>query len=161
MRAGHDTRERTLARLREGYACGEIETGTFTARVERALHAGTRHELDGLTADLPAVEGSFARAARALRGALGGGGAPEPESLLGTAALQGGRLTLGRAPSCELVFADDTVSRRHAGLRLRDGRWFIADLGSSNGTWVNGRRVYDAEVRAGDEIRLGSAVFRL
>lgn len=160
MRAGHDTRERTLAQLREGYACGELETGTFSLRVEQALHAGTRSELQGLTADLAAVEGRFARAGRALRAALrrpDSGAAP----LLDTATLAGGRLTLGRAPSCELVFDDDTVSRRHAGLRLRDGRWFIADLASSNGTWVNGRRVYDAEVRPGDEIRLGSAVFRL
>ena len=160
MRAGHDTRERTLARLREGYACGKLETGAFSLRVEQALHAGTRAELQGLTADLPAVEGPLARAARALREVLPGR-QPAPASLLEASAVEGGRLTLGRAPSCELVFSDDTVSRRHAGLRVRDGRWFICDLGSSNGTWVNGRRVFDAEVRPGDEIRLGCAVFRL
>lgn len=160
MRAGHDTRERTLAQLRDGYACGELETGAFGLRVERALHAATREELRGLTADLPAAGGRLARGARRLREAMPGR-EPAAASLLHAATLAGGRLTLGRAPSCELVFDDDTVSRRHAGLRLREGRWFIADLESSNGTWVNGRRVYDAEVRPGDEIRLGGARFRL
>ena len=47
------------------------------------------------------------------------------------------------------MFADDTVSRRHAELRLHDGRWMLRDLGSSNGTWVNGRRVMEAEVAPG------------
>jgi predicted component of type VI protein secretion system len=68
---------------------------------------------------------------------------------------------LGRSPGCELVFCDDTVSRRHGRLELRDGRWFLVDLDSSNGTIVNGRRVRDAEVRAGDRIRLGAAGFTL
>ena len=75
------------------------------------------------------------------------------------ALLQAAELTLGRAPDCALVFADDTVSRHHARLELRDGRWFLVDLDSSNGTLVNGRRVRDSEVRAGDEIRLGAAGF--
>jgi len=159
MGATDDTRERTLARLREGYACGELHTDTLGARVERALRAGSAAELRGLTADLPAVEGRWSRAAGALRRAL-----RRPAPALGpldAGLLSGGRLTLGRSPACELVLADDTVSRRHAALRLQDGRWLIRDLGSSNGTWVNGRRVFDAEVRPGDEIRLGSAAFRL
>jgi pSer/pThr/pTyr-binding forkhead associated (FHA) protein len=59
------------------------------------------------------------------------------------------------------VFCDDTVSRHHARLELRDGRWFLIDLDSSNGTSVNGRRVRDAEVRPGDRIRLGAAGFTL
>jgi pSer/pThr/pTyr-binding forkhead associated (FHA) protein len=59
------------------------------------------------------------------------------------------------------VFGDDTVSRHHARLELRDGRWFLVDLDSSNGTLVNGRRVHDVEVRPGDRIRLGAAGFTL
>jgi FHA domain/Domain of unknown function (DUF1707) len=160
MRATHRTRERTLARLREGYAGGELHTETFALRVEAALEAGSREALHGLTADLPAAGGRVHRAGRALRAALAppaASGAP----LLEAGSLRGGRLVLGRHPACELVFDDATVSRRHAGLRLRDGRWYLADLGSSNGTWVNGRRVFDAEVRPGDEIRLGDVTFRL
>ena len=63
--------------------------------------------------------------------------------------------------SCELVLDDCTISRRHAALVLRDGDWFLVDLGSINGTWVNDRRVLHAEVVPGDEIRLGAARFRL
>ena len=59
------------------------------------------------------------------------------------------------------MFADDTVSRRHAELRLREGSWILRDLGSSNGTWVNGRRVMEAEVAPGDEVVLGACRFRL
>ncbi len=59
------------------------------------------------------------------------------------------------------MLADDTVSRRHAELRVEDGRWLLRDLGSSNGTWVNGRRVIEAEVRPGDLLHLGGAEVRL
>jgi pSer/pThr/pTyr-binding forkhead associated (FHA) protein len=53
------------------------------------------------------------------------------------------------------------VSRRHAELRAEDGRWIVRDLGSSNGTWVNGRRVMEAEVRPGDVLHLGGCRLRL
>ena len=158
MRATHRTRDETLARLREGYAGGALGTGTLELRVNSALRAATRAQLTALTADLPV--GRLARARRALRGAL----APRPAApsvLLESARLRGGRLVLGRAPDCELVFDDDTVSRRHAALRCRDGRWYLTDLASSNGTWVGGRRIFDAEVVAGDEIGLGELRFRL
>ena len=59
------------------------------------------------------------------------------------------------------MFGDDTVSRHHARLELREGRWFLVDLDSSNGTLVNGRRVHDTEVRPGDRILLGAAGFTL
>ena len=73
----------------------------------------------------------------------------------------GGRLVLGRSPGCQLVFADDTVSRRHAELRFSDGRWMLRDLGSVNGTWVNGRRVMEAEVAPGDDVQLGGLAIRI
>jgi pSer/pThr/pTyr-binding forkhead associated (FHA) protein len=70
-------------------------------------------------------------------------------------------LVLGRSSTCQLVLTHDTVSRRHAELRIQDGCWLLRDLGSSNGTWVNGRRVMEAEVRPGDLIHLGGAEIRL
>ena len=82
-------------------------------------------------------------------------------ALIDPALLRHARLTLGRSPECELVFADDTVSRRHALLELHEGRWFLKDLGSSNGTLVNGREIRDAEVQVGDRICLGGAEFTL
>lgn len=55
---------------------------------------------------------------------------------------------------------DKTVSRRHAELTPDEGSWFIRDLESSNGTFVNGRPVIDrSEVRAGDRIRCGDTLF--
>jgi pSer/pThr/pTyr-binding forkhead associated (FHA) protein len=59
------------------------------------------------------------------------------------------------------VLSDDTVSRRHAELWLVDGRWHVRDLGSSNGTYLNGRRVVEAEVIAGDDLTLGACTVRL
>ena len=50
-------------------------------------------------------------------------------------------LLLGRGPVCDITLTDATVSRRHAALSYRDGHWVVADLGSRNGTWVNGTRV--------------------
>jgi pilus assembly protein CpaF len=56
--------------------------------------------------------------------------------------------------------SDPTVSRRHALLSYRDGRWQLRDLGALNGTYVNGARVIDAtEVRSADEVCFAAAAF--
>jgi pSer/pThr/pTyr-binding forkhead associated (FHA) protein len=55
-----------------------------------------------------------------------------------------------------MVLGEPTVSRLHAELREEGEGWVIADLGSTNGTWVNGWRVQRAELRAGDEVSLGA-----
>jgi pSer/pThr/pTyr-binding forkhead associated (FHA) protein len=74
----------------------------------------------------------------------------------------GARLTVGRSPSCDCVLPEDCVSRCHAELRRDGERWFLRDLGSSNGTRVNGVRVIEAvEVRPGDRLSLGGAAYRL
>ena len=154
MRPSEDTREHTLGRLRRGYVSGRLDTETFARRVDCALGASDSRELQGLTADLPAPRQSrLARLADRLR--RRGPRLTLPDQVAG------GRLVLGRSPGCQLVFADDTVSRRHAELRFRDGRWMLRDLESSNGTWVNGRRVVEAEVGPGDEIALGRYRMRL
>ena len=147
MRPSDTTRERTVNRLRRGYVAGRLDTDTFSRRIDVALRAD-REQLGGLTADLPSPR-SLPR--RWLR--------RRPVGLLEGAAA--GLLVLGRSSGCQLVFADDTVSRRHAELRLVDGRWMLRDLGSSNGTWVNGRRVMEAEVAPGDDVQLGGCALRL
>jgi pSer/pThr/pTyr-binding forkhead associated (FHA) protein len=64
---------------------------------------------------------------------------------------------LGRDKGTEIVLRDPEVSRRHARFASQDGVVFVEDLESSNGTFLNGRRVTDAiEVRAGDEIDVGT-----
>jgi pSer/pThr/pTyr-binding forkhead associated (FHA) protein len=155
MRPSDDTREHTLARLRRGYVAGRLHTETFTQRVDRALQASCDEELAGLTADLPAQRTTPVDRLRAFFRRPGRAHLPPLDRLTD------GRLILGRSSGCELVFSDDTVSRRHAELRIVDGRWMLRDLGSSNGTWVNGRRVMEAEVAAGDDVSLGHCRFRL
>src|SRR5215217_3624443 len=158
MRPSEDTRERTLAHLRRGYVSGRMGTETFALRIDRALHAPSHAELRGLTADLPVpARPSLRERLRALAERRGAA----PLRLPPAAELTYARLTLGRGPDCSVVLADDTVSRRHAELVLCDGVWLLRDLGSANGSWVNGRRVVEAEVLPGDEIVLGGCRFIL
>jgi FhaA, N-terminal domain/FHA domain len=68
-------------------------------------------------------------------------------------------VTLGRSSRCDVVLDDQNVSRQHAELRPRGGSWVLTDLGSTNGSSINGRRI-DAPtvVKPGDEIELGTLV---
>src|ERR1700751_1771423 len=59
---------------------------------------------------------------------------------------QGERTLIGRSPDCAIFLDDVTVSRRHAVLLEREGRWFVEDQGSLNGTFVNRRRGDSAEL---------------
>ena len=69
-----------------------------------------------------------------------------------------GGATLGRSRDCDVVLSDANVSRRHAEVRPAAGRWTIADLGSTNGVLLNGRRIAGIEqLTAGDHIALGTA----
>jgi len=70
-----------------------------------------------------------------------------------------GGATIGRSRECDIVLADANVSRRHAEvLPAAAGAWTIADLGSTNGVLVNGRRIPGSEaLAAGDRIALGTA----
>jgi predicted component of type VI protein secretion system len=68
---------------------------------------------------------------------------------------------VGRSRQCEIVVEDPNVSRRHAELRPRGGSWVLTDLGSTNGSRINGRPVEGPTVvKPGDEIELGTAVMR-
>lgn len=62
---------------------------------------------------------------------------------------------IGRSFAAHVQLDDPGVSRRHALVMLRQGRVRIVDDRSANGTWVNGRRVVDAELRDGDVIAIG------
>jgi len=69
--------------------------------------------------------------------------------------LEGERTTIGRSPDCDIFLDDVTVSRRHAVLIQRDGRFVIEDLGSLNGTFVNRRRTDSVELEDDDELQIG------
>ena len=68
---------------------------------------------------------------------------------------EGERTTIGRSPDCGVFLDDVTVSRRHAVLIERDGRWWVEDQGSLNGTFLNRRRIESAELSDGDELQVG------
>lgn len=67
--------------------------------------------------------------------------------------------TVGRHPESDIFLDDITVSRRHVEFRRREGGFVVNDLGSLNGTYVNGDRIDDARLQNGDEVRIGK--FRL
>jgi hypothetical protein len=70
-------------------------------------------------------------------------------------ALLGGRMTIGRLADCEIHLDDANASRLHAALVKEGERWVVEDLGSTNGTLLNGRRVERAPLSEGDVITIG------
>jgi hypothetical protein len=72
-----------------------------------------------------------------------------------------GGATMGRSRQCDVTVDDPNVSRQHAEVRPRGGSWVLSDLGSTNGSRLNGHRVEGSEVlKPGDEIELGTTVLR-
>jgi pSer/pThr/pTyr-binding forkhead associated (FHA) protein len=65
-------------------------------------------------------------------------------------------LVIGRLPECEIVLQDSNVSRRHAELRRSGDGVFVTDLGSTNGTRVNGTPIREQMLTSGDEVSVGS-----
>src|SRR6187431_684790 len=71
-------------------------------------------------------------------------------------------LSVGRVQGNELMLPKGNVSKRHARLLYRDGRFIVTDLNSTNGTYVNRRRIAHATiVRDGDRIYVGDFVLRI
>lgn len=68
--------------------------------------------------------------------------------------------TVGRVADREVFLQDDSVSRRHAEIRCVDGQWFVVDLASLNGVFVNDHRVTKGSLNEGDEVRFGSVRLR-
>lgn len=61
----------------------------------------------------------------------------------------------GRSPDSDVFLDDVTVSRRHAEIRRRRDGWYVHDLGSLNGTYVNRERVEMTKLASGDELQIG------
>jgi hypothetical protein len=71
-----------------------------------------------------------------------------------------GWVTVGRAPTSNIVLDETTVSSTHARLRPRGQIYVVEDLGSTNGTYVNERAVTEAQLRLDSRLRIGETVFR-
>ncbi|HEX7671491.1 MAG TPA: GGDEF domain-containing protein [Polyangiaceae bacterium] len=71
-----------------------------------------------------------------------------------------GNFLIGRDADCALVLPDPGVSGHHALLEDRGGAWALVDLGSTNGISVNGQKCFEADLRHGDKLTLGTTVLR-
>ena len=102
----------------------------------------------------PAIPGSVTRMMPSV--------VDRPTSMTRLGSLATTTLKIGRSPDNDLVLADLEVSRHHAELRRRsDGIYEIADVGSNNGTYVNGRRITSRVLNESDIIGIGHSTFRL
>lgn len=111
-----------------------------------------------------------AHKAQARQRARTASGPPSASSILVTGGplvgmsipLSGRDVILGRSPASTLVLSDEFVSSRHARLRFENGQWWIDDLGSSNGTFVDDERIAEPRaVNVGDNIRIGQTTLEL
>ncbi len=71
------------------------------------------------------------------------------------------QLTIGRSSELDMVLVEDMVSRKHARITLTNGKITIEDLGSTNGTFVNGEKVKTSRLKEGDRILIGTSILKL
>ncbi len=83
------------------------------------------------------------------------------ESTYGYSLPETASVVVGRAPTSDFPIIDPTISRRHAQILRQDDRILVRDLGSSNGTYVNGERIESVELKPGDIVTFGKVKFRL
>lgn len=70
-------------------------------------------------------------------------------------------VSIGRSLDNDVILQYPSVSRHHAQVIFRHGRWLLRDLGSTHGSWVNGHRIQECILRAGDVVSLGDAVLEV
>ena len=166
MRHTGDTRRALARRLSVAYASGLLSEDTFVRRVDELLgqtlidqgrivgdlnlRGGPRGNRRSVTGE--ALTRALARLRQRAR-------APDPGPARALLALDWtgdtAQMTIGRHHSSDVVLTAEGVSRRHAALRFRDGRWILQDLDSTNGTTVNGVLVGRCELRPGDHLDIG------
>jgi hypothetical protein len=165
VRASDAERDNAVRVLRDRVAEGRISHATFERRLDLVLRAEHRAELDEIIQDLPRsrlvdrLTGLVATVSQVTARIEAAWRAPRlPRFMLPPPGLS--RLLIGRGPACDMVLADITVSRIHAELYRADDAWVLADLGSLNGTRINGCRLAGpSHVRVGDEVSFGRTRF--
>jgi hypothetical protein len=162
-------RDRALAILRDGAGSGRLSHDTFVRRMNFVLRAQSRRELAAVTNDLPRREPRVVEFLHRLLAHIPRLSitprAENPEYRLPGLALPppgAPTVRIGRGPGATLRLADLSVSRFHAELKAVDDGWLLRDLGSMNGTYLNGLRITTpTRVRAGDHVSFGSTTYRL
>lgn len=163
-RASDADRDRVVRRLRDAAVDGRLSHDSFVWRVDLALRAKDHGALSGLVADLApkrgAVAAGFRTGVRVLSDHFKG--TPSTVTTLELPDRHRPILIVGRRSDCDVVLSDTTVSRVHAVVMYFGGQWLIHDRQSTNGTRVNGRRVWGATaVQPGDRVSFGRLTFRL
>jgi len=160
-RASDADREHAVRVLREATVAGRLTHDSFVQRVDHALRAQHDESLAELVADVTQPHAvtrlldGLASLADRLRPDVAYPALPLPDSASPV-------VVVGRKADCDFVVADDSTSRIHAAVMLYAGRWYVTDHGSTNGTYVNGRRIWGTTaVRLGDRVGFGNATFRL
>jgi pSer/pThr/pTyr-binding forkhead associated (FHA) protein len=129
----------------------------FFLRVLRAVWTEVRGPA-AVAAKAPAGNGGRAKPARGKRGG------PrlvvvDPKEKKGRAYALAEEQTIGRAAGCQISLDDTYISQLHARVFTKDGQWFVEDLGSTNGTYLNTKRVTSPlAVKRGDQIKIGAIV---
>lgn len=91
-------------------------------------------------------------ALRFISGKYQGGEFPLPDN---------GEIVIGRSSELDMVLVEDMVSRRHAKITVTNGQIFIQDLGSTNGSFVNGEKIKRARLTEGDRILIGTSIIKV
>ncbi|QMU75092.1 FHA domain-containing protein [Streptacidiphilus sp. PB12-B1b] len=162
-------RDQAIELLRDHSVQGRLSHETFLRRIDLVLHARGRSELDAVTADLPERSGlarllvGSVRALSSLGLRLQNAWQHPRLPSITLPATDSAPLRIGRLEGCDLRLSHTSVSRVHAELLREPGdRWLLRDLGSTNGTQVNGSRIIGTvAVRPGDRVAFGGAVYRL
>ncbi len=134
----------------------------FFLRVLRAVWAELKGPVQ--TAPAPVAPSGRAAAPRSHWGSRNGTRlrVVEPPEARGRSYELGDELTLGRAGGCQVTIDDTYVSQLHARLFQRDGQYYLEDLGSTNGTYLNRKKVTaPIAIRKGDRLQVGKTVLEL
>jgi hypothetical protein len=127
----------------------------FIARALRIIH------LDLVGSRAPRARGAKRPASGKRRGTPRSVAVSEPEKPVRTFTLSD-ELTLGRSESCTVPLDDTYCSALHARLYAKDGTWFVEDMGSTNGTYLNRVKVTSpSPIVVGDEVRVGKTLVEI
>jgi hypothetical protein len=167
VRASDADRDDAISQLRERYAEGRLTHDTLSHRLEAALQARYQDDLAQVLADLPArrslsatLQAYWQRGRATVASLIPGPPRRASDRVLLFPSGDQGRFTIGRDLGCDLVLPDPTVSRWHAGLKREASGWMLDDLGSMNGTRLNGWRVRaSVPVRDGDLVSFGAVTY--
>ena len=159
-------RERVAEALRRACVDERISVDTLVGRVEAAYSARTCSELGSVVADLRRRRTGTAfllRTVTSLSDLWAGMRWAWVRAQIPALALPlREEIVVGRGRTADCVLSDSSVSRRHATIRRLDAGWWLRDLGSLNGTYVNGIRILDeVQVAPGDDVTFGGETYRL